>query len=331
MSSIHFNSNSYTSIHSGTRLIITGAVHGNETCGTKAIHRVIADIEAGRLEILSGSVTFVPVCNPLAYRHQRRHGERNLNRRLMPTAQPQEFEDHVANWLCPLLAKHEVLLDLHSFRGEGEPFVLTGPENNDGTLEPFQFADQELAMAQVLGVHRIVDGWLSTYALGAQRRQARLPSTASNKRRADAQILFGVGTTEYMRTVGGYGMTLECGGHEDADAPEVAYQAIINTLKHFGMIDGTAAPTSRLEYLRICDVVDKLHADDRFVRAWRSFDVLHQNDLVGIRHDGTEVRAQMDGRIIFPDEAAGADEEWFYVTRYHLQDAAPVAMAGAQL
>ena len=108
----------------GPRLIVTGAVHGNETAGTQGIRRVLDEIDHGEIEIPRGVVTFVPVCNPLAYNHQRRMGERNLNRRLQPTATPQDNEDRIAGVLCKWLAEHEVLLDLHSFRSPGQPFVI---------------------------------------------------------------------------------------------------------------------------------------------------------------------------------------------------------------
>ena len=48
---------------------------------------------------------------------------------------------------------------------------------------------------------------------------------------------YGVGTTEYMRTQGGYAITLECGQHADPAAPDVAYRAIRNTLAHLGLVD----------------------------------------------------------------------------------------------
>jgi predicted deacylase len=108
----------------GPRLIVTGAVHGNETAGTRGIDRVLGEIERGEIAITRGTVTFVPVCNPLAYTHGRRMGDRNLKRRLQPSATPQDNEDRIANVLCPLLAEHEVLLDLHSFRSPGRPFVM---------------------------------------------------------------------------------------------------------------------------------------------------------------------------------------------------------------
>ena len=160
---LQFKSVEYGGQNAGTRLIVTGAVHGNETCGTKAIQRVMRELDSGALVIRNGAVTFVPIANPLAYAKGERFGDRNLNRNLFPNENPQDFEDRVANWLCPLLARHDVLLDLHSFKASGEPFVMVGPRNNDGPLEPFQHEQQERAMARRLGVRRFVDGWLRTY------------------------------------------------------------------------------------------------------------------------------------------------------------------------
>ena len=73
---MHFTSLQYSGQQAGTRLIVTGAVHGNETCGTKAIQRVMQELDTGALLIRHGSVTFVPVTNPLAYAKGERAGER---------------------------------------------------------------------------------------------------------------------------------------------------------------------------------------------------------------------------------------------------------------
>jgi predicted deacylase len=279
----------------------------------------MAEIESGAISIVAGTVSFVPVCNPLAYRYNARVGDRNLNRGLTPTTEPKEFEDHVANWLCPLLAQHEVLLDLHSFRGPGDAFALIGPENNNGDLEPFQHAELERALAARLGVGRVVDGWLGTYAQGVARRRERLtragvPAGDPDWKNADAR--YGVGTTEYMRSTGGAALTLECGQHEDPHAPEVAYRAILSTLAYLRVIAAPApAGAATIEGLSIYDVVDKAFDDDKFSRIWVSFDLVSQGDLIGVRGDGTEVRADEDGRIIFPDENSAAGEEWFYLTR----------------
>jgi predicted deacylase len=307
--SIHFSATT-----PGPRLIVTGAVHGNETCGTVAIRRVLRDIDQGRIALVAGQVTFVPVTNPLAYERGQRHGDRNLNRKLAPTGEPREFEDHVANWLCPLLAHHDVLLDLHSFHTPGEPFAMVGPPDNDGALEPFRHAAQEEALAVRLGVRRIVDGWLGTYAAGVERRRAR--HAGGGELALDLDADYGVGTTEYMRRMGGWGFTLECGQHEDPRAPEVAYRAIVNALAHLRLIDAAPpAPAAEVEALSLFEVIDKTHPDDRFARDWSSFDAVRAGELVGTRRDGTPVRAESDSRIVFPNPAAQAGQEWFYLAR----------------
>jgi predicted deacylase len=295
----------------GARLIITGAIHGNERCGIEAITRVMAELDSGTLSLRCGLITFVPIANPLAYANNTRNGERNLNRHLFPTSAPQDYEDHVANWLCPLLAQHDVLLDLHSFNAPGAPFVMVGPRNNHGPLEPFQHAQQERALARRLGVRRFVDGWLPTYGDGVQRR-------VPDPQQQQAELRYGVGTTEYMRSTGGYALTLECGQHDDPQAPEVAYRAIRNTLAFLGLIDAPSPPAiapDQVEALSMVAVIDKIWADDNFTRPWCSFDAVANGDQIGVRADGTPVLAPFDGRILFPDSAAVAGGEWYYLAR----------------
>lgn len=315
-SRLHFKAIHYASqtnaAASAPRLIVTGAVHGNETCGTHAILRVMAELDSGALHLSRGSVTFVPTANPLAYARGEREGERNLNRNLFPTDSPQDFEDRVANWLCPLLAQHDVLLDLHSFRADSEPFVMVGPRDNDGPLQPFRHERQERALARRLGVRRFVDGWLQTYGTGVQRR-------LHDHDQLQTMLRYGVGTTEYMRSTGGYALTLECGQHDDPRAPEVAYRAIRNTLAFLGLVESptpvAAIADKDMEALSMVEVHDKLHVDDAFTRPWSSFDPVRQGETIGIRADGTPVDAGFDGWILFPDREAGAHSEWFYLAR----------------
>ena len=194
----HFRSVTYQGLQDGPKLIATGAVHGNETCGTQGITRVLQEIDSGELLIERGKVTFVPIANPLAYAKKDRAGDRNLNRNLAPTDNPRDFEDHVANWLCPLLAQHEVLLDLHSTRAKSQPFAMLGPPDNEGPLEPFRHSRAERSLAKVLGAARFVEGWLSTYEKGVKRRLAQGLGSELNR-----DPKYGVGTTEYMRSMGG--------------------------------------------------------------------------------------------------------------------------------
>jgi predicted deacylase len=296
----------------GPRLIVTGAVHGNETHGTLGIRRVLGEIERGELVIARGLVSFVPVTNAKAYALKQRNGDRNLNRRLQPSAAPKDNEDRIANVLCPLLAEHEVLLDLHSFRSPGRPFVMRGPADNTGALEPFRHAAAEARLAAHVGVDRVVDGWLAAYARGVERRRALALTPGA----VHEDPAYGVGTTEYMRSVGGYGVTLECGQHEDPQGPEVAYRAIRQTLALLGLVDeAPAPPPQRFECLTLAEVIDRHAEGDRFAKGWTSFDPLAEGELIAVRADGSELRAPQAGYIVFPDVCAQPGHEWFYLAR----------------
>lgn len=314
---LQFKSVTYSGLKPGLRLIILGAVHGNETCGTQAIEKIMQEFETKERTIITGSVTFVPIANPLAYAKKQRMGDRNLNRNLNPNPQPQDFEDYVANWLCPLLAQHDVLLDLHSFHTPGQPFALVGPLDNTEGLESFAFAAQEEALALRLGVNVFVDGWLDTYARGVMRRIANKEAYPEHSKLQNLDVKYGVGTTEYMRSKGGWGITLECGQHDDVSAPQLAYQAIANTLAHLGLVD-VSEPQKASDYqnLRIVEVIDKINANDQFINAWRSFDILKAGDVIGVRKNGEQVIAEFDAIILFPNPAALAGNEWFYLAKW---------------
>ena len=179
-----------------------------------------------------------------------------------------------------------------------------------GTLEPFARSAEETALALRLGVHRFVDGWLDTYAAGVARRLAAGVSAR------EADVHYGVGTTEFMRAQGGIALTLECGQHDDPAAPDVAYRAIHNTLAHLQLISAPApAAVTDTEALRLYEVIDRVHADDQFARAWSSFDPVRAGDVIGVRQNGSPVTADRDGYIVFPNPRALPGQEWFYLAR----------------
>ena len=309
----HLRTHTYHGLAPGPALLVLGAVHGNEVCGIEAITQLLQDFDSGAVSIERGSVTFIPITNPLAYQLKRRFGDRNLNRNMAPSAIPQDFEDRVANVLCPLLDSHDVLLDLHSFHTGGAPFVMIGPQNNTGTLEPFAHASEEMQLALHTGAPRIVEGWLDTYARGVQRRSAAAEAANTRSQTLVTNPNYGVGTTEYMRARGGYAVTLECGQHDDPGGISVARHAILQTLGLLGITSAKpAAPHAAPEILRLIDVTDKTHADDTFTREWRSFDAVKSGDVIGIRHSGQEVKAHDDGFVVFPNPRGEVGQEWFY-------------------
>jgi uncharacterized protein len=308
----------FNSLRAGPRLIVLGAVHGNEVCGSQAIRRVLAEFSAGLLHLKRGQLSFVPVTNAMAYAKGKREGERNLNRDFRPAVVPLDNEDRIANVLAPLLASHDVLLDLHSFNSQGEPFIFMGPENNEAELESFALQHQEEAFAAALGPRRVVHGWMPAFALGVSRR-------------TNDKVSYGVGTTEYMRSQGGMALTVECGNHADPQAPEVGYQAIRRALKHFDLVVSTdqagpitealaSAKAEAIEVLELYEVIDKNHVNDSFVRAWRSFDPIQAGEPIAYRA-GQEgqvpqaVLAPQNGRVVFPNANAPVGKEWFYLAR----------------
>ncbi|MCE4556042.1 succinylglutamate desuccinylase/aspartoacylase family protein [Roseateles cellulosilyticus] len=314
----HLRIHQFAGLQPGPRLLVTSAVHGNEVHGTKAMAEIARQLDAGQLTLRRGTLTFVPIVNPLAHQLDRREGDRNLNRNLRPPVIAQDFEDRIARVLCPLIAQHDGILDLHSFQSAGQAFAMIGPRNNTGELEPFAQEATESALAGRLGVSRIVEGWLSTYALGLQRRQQR-QSDGSRRAQLISDPHYGVGTTEYMRSTGGWAITLECGQHLDPNGPEVARLAILRTLVFLGMLDDAAVephrPAQPPEVLQLYDVIDREDMGDSFEHAWASFDAIKRGQQIGTRASGEAVLAPSEGRIVFPNVKSQPGTEWFYLAR----------------
>ncbi|VWX58609.1 Predicted deacylase [Burkholderiales bacterium 8X] len=302
----------FSSLEPGPRLIVLGGVHGDETCGTVGIERTVAELDRGELALVRGQLTLLPVANPLARRLGRREGERNLNRSFQPTpagAEPADHEARLTDLICPLLDRHEVLLDLHSFQSAGEAFAMIGPRDNDGSLEPFGRAFEEGQLALHLGTSTVVEGWLDIYAAGLAQRAGGRPAS-------EAELAFGWGTNEYMRSRGGYAVTLECGQHLDPAAPDVAHRAIHAALRLLGMIDADPNSANRRpsspSLLRLVSVTDRDHEEDQFVREWATFDEVARGEPIGVRADGQVLQAERDGFIVFPNSTALPGTEWFY-------------------
>ncbi|HZH50943.1 MAG TPA: succinylglutamate desuccinylase/aspartoacylase family protein [Microvirga sp.] len=294
----------FTGLAPGPKLIVVGAIHGNETCGPQAILRAIEDCRMGRLAIRRGEVTFLPVANMKAYRQNTREGDRNLNRDLREKTIPEDYEDRVGNRICSLLREHDVLLDIHSFRGDGEPFVFAGPLDNSGPVEPFRHATAEGEFAARLGTSIVIHGWLDVYGRFLKERE-RL----GHSNRAISE---GVGTTEYMRFSGGYGVTLECGPHDDPKAVEVGYSAIVRALAHLGLIDAPPPAVSAETVIRVTDLLVCEAEGDRLEGHWKTGDRVAAGQVIARRAGGDALTAPRDGFIIFPNRSPKPGEGLCY-------------------
>lgn len=275
----------------GPHLVISGAVHGNERCGPAAINRALDCIRQGRIGIVKGTVTFIPVANPKAYEQGVRFVERNLNRFMYPKDEPQYYEDHLQNGLCPIFRQADALLDLHSFTAPGEAFILLGP--------PLQ---QAADYARALGVRNFVHGWADCYAANSDIADLRESH----------------GTTEYTRLHGGMAVTLECGSHKDPEAVEVGFQAILNALKYFSLADIDPAlfdprPVSKgpERCVRLTDVIYK-REEGGFAKPWQNMTPVRKGELVATFNGGARLDAPADGYIIMPVEHEEIGAEWYY-------------------
>ncbi len=278
----------FDSENPGKHLVVLGAVHGNEKCGTAAIRRITPEIESGEIKLKAGKVTFVPIANPRAYEENKRFVERNLNRHLYPKDAPVHYEDHLTSILCGILDETDALLDLHSFQSLGTPFCFLGTSSAE-----------EIDFCHALGVVHFIYGW----------------SDAFGNSSTNSDPYESMGTTEYTRHKKGIATTLECGHHDDKDAPAIAYNAILNALVHFGMTEEKHATRAKQKhhYIKMKTVFYK-ESPGAFVQPWKHLDQVNAGDVIARYDNGEEIRAPEDGYLVLPkgetDRPTGS--EWVY-------------------
>jgi predicted deacylase len=279
----------YAAEQPGPKLLVIGAIHGNEKCGTIGINRVIEEFDSGKLSLLCGQVTFVPIANPRAYELDQRQFERNLNRYLVPMVNPDCYEARLGNILCPMLEACDAHLGIHSYTAGGEPFVILP-----------RCDKRELDFAKSLGARTLMTGWSEAYAATGRKIKA-----------ADDEE--STGTIEYARRHGAVATTIECGQHKDPEAPHVAYRAVRNALAHLGLAEALAPQPSHLPP-RLVAVTHVIYRDDdgQFTRPLKHLEPITKGDVVAHRADGTAIAVPADGFIIMPKQNAAIGEEWFY-------------------
>jgi predicted deacylase len=304
----------YKSLNPGPHLLLLGAVHGNEKCGTQALHHLARLLDAGTLSLQKGQVTLIPICNPEAYRLDVRFVERNLNRSLYPKPQPKAYEDFLDPLLCPHLAAADYLLDLHSYASQGGPFMFLGGH-----------CAKETAFGRSLGVKYFVYGWQNAY------------ENADSREDTEAQRLEAMGTTEYARQAGAKALTLECGHHHNADAPSIGLLAAINAMNTLELLETNAIPatlpsfdTHNAEPIplnsslsqkvsseeQVCIRMSKVYykeQEGQFTRPWQHLDAVTQGETLAKWADGSTLTADRDGFIVLPKDNSPVGSEWFYL------------------
>ena len=272
----------------GPVLLVLGGVHGNEPGGSASIRDIDGLIKSGGLDIVAGQLIMVPEVNRKALDKGERFIDRDLNRNLGMVETPTAHEDHIANQLCPLLQQTDILLDLHGYGGGHTPFVFLGPPDRN-----------ELDFARALGVDYYCWGFADVTTKAQDNNVA-------------------IGTTEYCRLHGGYGVTLECGYKYDVQATaRVGKRAVLNALEHLGMVrslhdESAEDDPSDDHFVKLFKAVIK-SKPGHFLKKWAHLDVISKNTPIAEYEDGSQIMAEQDCYIVLPDEDTETGTAWFYL------------------
>tara|TARA_R110000868_G_scaffold262401_1_gene520949 strand:+ start:121084 stop:121920 length:837 start_codon:yes stop_codon:yes gene_type:complete len=267
----------YKASKKGKHVLIFGAIHGNETCGTVAINNIMKALNDGSIELLKGQVTFIPICNQAAYNAEIRYIDQDLNRCIMPHSKPTTNEQKIANILCPLIENCDILLDIHSMTSKSTP----------STFEEMP-SDDNKTLIRSLHVNTIYTDWGSKYKKTAQ-----------------------MSTTGYAKIHDTAAATLECGQHKSSEAPHVAYENILNVLSAFGMVKHDIKPFPKPIRAKYIQTVIKEDGAE-FVKVWSNMDTLKKGDVIGKLGDKKFI-SPIDGVIIMPSIQAKPGGEWYYL------------------
>ena len=278
----------YKSLEQGPTLLIFGAIHGNETCGQKAIQKIIKKLDSKKLTLTTGQVIFVPVSNPLAYYKNKRYIDEDLNRNFTKTSQPKIYEQKLANALCELVDRSDVLLDLHSTEAKGPPTIfLDFPTRNN------------IDLAKSTSINLAIVGW---------------PELYQNDKR-----LISHDTTSYAHSKNKDCILVECGQHKSSDAQKIAEDTIIHTFKHYQLIKTPKTykqKSKKLKMIRMSELFIKENKNDSFSHKWKHLEIVRKGDIVGKRNSGKLIVAQNERIMILPKYNPPVGKEWFYLGYY---------------
>ncbi|MDR1693861.1 MAG: succinylglutamate desuccinylase/aspartoacylase family protein [Lactobacillaceae bacterium] len=265
----------------GPKILILGAVHGNETAGPRACERLIKEIEKGNVNINKGRLILVPITNSKAYKDDVRQIEENLNRVIKKWENPISYEQKLGVEVAKKIDECDYVLDVHSTHNAGDiPFSF---------LDYPTFGNMEIVKA--LDVEYVLSGWPEVY--GTQNE------------------IKDFSTETYAHAQGKNGITLECGYHKDNAATELAYNSIINLLKTLKMIEGEPSYKDK-KIVRMTDIIIKEKAG-KLAENFKHFDFIPKNAVIARYDDGEELRSVKDCYMIIPNPEAKIGAEWYYL------------------
>lgn len=227
-----------------------------------------------RYTIMRGRVTWI-IGSPKAVNNSRREYETNLNRMfrddlLLSDFEKQTYEYVRSRELMPILAEADALLDIHS----------------STTLDTVPFVICEphsYQVVQSLPVGVVVSG---------------------------IDLLHPTGTDAYVNQMGGRGICIECGSHNDPRAVTVAKEAIYEFLSVFGVIESREEGEQCVKRYIKADQIYKSKSEFTLAKNFPEFAHINQGEVVGY-DGGREVYADKPGVILFPQNCTEQGQEAF--------------------
>lgn len=274
---------SYEAENKGPHLLVLGAIHGDEQCGTYALTRLKFELDNGISELCAGKLTLAPACNPVAYKANKRFVEKNLNRIISPQAKGDTFEHTYARQVIKLIHEADYVLDLHSYDSGGLPFVFL----DYPTQANFDFVG-------ALGIRHCVTGWPEMFENSADLSEGD--------------------TLTYAFSQGKVGCVVECGLHNDPASILIADKCIRNTLSYLQIMGSQKSDIADvcMEFHQAKSIVVK-ERDGHFSKAWKHLDAIRKDECLAIYSDGGKVISPFDGVVLLPNEKKMSGEEWFYL------------------
>ncbi len=277
-----FKAYSFESSLKGPHILILGAVHGNEIAGTIAGKKLIDLFKTEKLTLKKGKITIIPVVNELAQQMDIRFVDENLNRVIKFHPTPSSHEQKIANQLISYINTADILLDLHSTHCEED--------------EAFAFIDyptqENLDFLNFIPVQTALAGWPDIY-----------------KQNTDIDNF---STEEYAHQKGISALTVECGYHKAEKAIHLAEKTILNTLKHFGLIEGNEPSPCNKKIITLSSFIIK-EKEGSLQKDFKHLDKIAKNEVIATYNTGEKLISPFDGVIIMPNHGAGLGAEWYYL------------------
>lgn len=131
------------------RIGILALTHGNEPVGLQLFEFLQDELKVQ--ELLQAGQLILVVVNPLAYQHQQRFIDHNMNRISTMPYQDESYEFERFEVLKPLLQKMDVVIDVHSFSSSDDQVVICDLENRKQCEEIFE--------AEVILLDKLQESW----------------------------------------------------------------------------------------------------------------------------------------------------------------------------